>query len=104
MITIIVLNQKFNLPYGVIKISKINNSIDEINEKRSIKFMTNSGIYIISPLLLKKIKKKNINFDIIQLIDFCRSRNIRVNYYSVKSNQWHDTGSWSNYEKTVKSF
>lgn len=104
LITIIVLNQKFNLPYGVIKIKKTDNSIEEINEKPSMKFMTNSGIYIISPQLLKKIKKQNINFDIIQLIEFCKINNIRINYYSIKNNQWHDTGNWHNYEKTIKSF
>ena len=103
LITLISLNQKFNLPYGVIKIGK-NNLIEEIDEKPSLKFQTNSGIYIINPQLLKKINKKNINFDIIKLIEFCRQNNIKINYFSVKNSQWYDTGNWVNYEKTIKEF
>lgn len=104
LITIIVLNKKFNLSYGVIKVDKRINGVNEINEKPKIQFLTNSGIYIINPLLLRKIKKKNINFDIIKLTDFCRKNGITVNYFTIKDNHWHDIGTWLNYEKTIKNF
>ena len=104
LLTIIVLNKKFNLPYGVVRINKKINNIDEINEKPKIQFLTNSGIYIINPILLRKIKKNNIDFDIIKLTNFCIKKNISVNYFTIKDNQWHDIGTWLNYEKTIKDY
>ena len=104
LITIIVLNKKFNLPYGVVRINNKTNNIDEINEKPKIQFLTNSGIYIINPILLRKIKKNNIDFDIIKLTNFCIKKNISVNYFTIKDNQWHDIGTWLNYEKTIKDY
>lgn len=104
LLTIVVLNKKFNLPYGIIKTSKDKKVIESINEKPEIQFLTNSGIYIINPILLKKIKKINSNFSIINLIEYCRKNNISINYFLIKNSQWHDIGTWINYEKTLKNY
>ena len=66
----------------MVRINKKINNIDEINEKPKIQFLTNSGIYIINPILLRKIKKNNIDFDIIKLTNFCIKKYFSKLFYN----------------------
>ena len=63
MITIIVSYKEFQLPYGVFKTKK-DGSLKEIIEKPKNNYLVNTGLYVLSPKILKYIKvNKYLDFN-----------------------------------------
>ncbi len=97
--TMVVNEKEFEIPYGVIKLKK--HKILSISEKPKTKFYINSGIYVISPNMLKKIPKKFI--DMTSFFDKMILNKLNVNAY-VSDELWVDIGSIKDFEKTQKLF
>lgn len=96
-ITIVVSNKNYNIPYGVCKVFK-NGILDKIDEKPSMDFLINIGIYFFSKKIINIIPKdKKINVD--QVIRIAKSKNYKVGVFPVKDNEWFDIGQWSEFKK-----
>ena len=76
-------------PYGVIK--KKNNSFISFEEKPSINFEINAGVYVFSPTILKIIKKNDLR-NIEDLINTLINKNYDISLFPIYE-EWLDLGS-----------
>ena len=88
ILTIVIKNYKYNNPYGVIKYS--NYKFISFEEKPSINFNINCGIYVFKPVVIKVIRKFKIN-NIIDLINILTKNNFKISVFPIYE-QWSDFG------------
>ena len=69
-------------------------------EKPTIKYLINTGFYIVSPEILKFIPK-NKYFDITDLIKLLKDKNQKIGTFTISSKSWYDVGNWKDYKKTA---
>jgi dTDP-glucose pyrophosphorylase len=88
-LTICVSGYEHQVPFGVVD---MNEDLDviEIREKPINKCLVNSGIYVISPRLLKQVPVGEY-FLVTELIDQCVSSNLKVGAFPVHE-YWRDVG------------
>ena len=89
LMTMCVKHYRYQNPYGVIK-SK-NSLFKGFEEKPSIDFKINAGIYIFSSKIIhfmKKYKFKNVE----ELINNLKKKNKKISLFPIYEN-WHDLGS-----------
>ena len=97
--TMVVNEREFQIPYGVINLKK--NKILSISEKPKTKSYINSGIYIISPTIFKKIPKKFIDMTSF----FENMIQQKKNVFAYVSNElWIDIGNFEEFKKTQNLF
>lgn len=99
LITIVAAKKNFKIPYGKCEINSKGNFL-RILEKPNQKIFINTGMYILSSEVLKKIKvnKKTDMTNIISSIS-----NKRVSIYPIYQSQYKDIGEWNEYKKTINS-
>ena len=88
------------VPYGVCKIND-GGKLDELKEKPAYDFLVNTGMYIISPHVLKFIPRGK-KFDITELIEVLRQKGEKAGVYPISEKSWLDVGQWEEYKKTVE--
>lgn len=93
--TMCVREYDFEVPYGVIKAE--DHRVTEIIEKPVHKFFVNAGIYVLSPGLVKKMKK-NVYFDMPNFLMDQIKGNGQVNMFPLHE-YWLDIGRIEEYEK-----
>jgi dTDP-glucose pyrophosphorylase len=99
-LTVCVKSEKYELPFA--KIIQKNNRILNIKEKPSEQYISNLGIYVISPLILKFLKL-NSHIDMPELIKICIQKKLRVLPFYLHEN-WIDYGTKDNLIKLNKKF
>ena len=95
-ITIICANKNMVIPYGIVKMNN-NNELKEIVEKPEYNFLTNTGMYILEPKVIKNMEKKNIDFP--ELIKKQKAKGSKIGVYTCKEDEWLDMGMMSELEK-----
>jgi len=98
-ITIVASLKHYNIPYGICEIEN-GGQLLNIKEKPEYDFLVNTGMYIISPDVLKFIPKDEF-FHITHLIDKIKQTH-RIGIYPISENSWTDTGEWIEYKKAVE--
>ena len=97
VITMICAYKNFTIPYGVVEMG-INGSIETMQEKPELSFLTNTGIYIVEPEVLDDIEyEKSIGFP--DIIEIQRKKGKKVSVYPVSENDWLDMGQLSELER-----
>ena len=96
-ITIVASDKKYIIPYGVCNISK-NGRLIKVQEKPSLDFLVNIGIYLLNKKVLKLISK-NKACDTNQLINLARKKGFKVGVFHVSDTNWSDIGQWSEFSK-----
>ncbi len=99
-ITIVGALKKMNLPYGTLDISN-NGRVDQINEKPTLSFLTNTGLYILETELFKRIPA-NTFIHITDIIQACIHDGLRVGVYEISEDRWMDMGQFDELEKMRK--
>lgn len=92
-ITIAAVPYNISVPYAVLATS--GQSVTALEEKPSMSFWTNAGIYIISNHLLDELPD-NRRTDATDLINNALSRNLKVSYFPING-IWIDIGSPADY-------
>lgn len=87
--TIVTSQKVIKLKYGLLK--NLNLNIDSIEEKPSLSFNINTGIYIFNPDCLKFIKKNQI-FDAVKLIKSLKKNKKKILSYPIYE-KWFDLGT-----------
>ena len=88
-VSIICSQMDMQIPYGVVKIDK-NKKITEFVEKPRMQFLSNVGIYIVEPKVIKMIPKDTkIHFTTI-----CEElmKNKSVGVFEISEEEWNDMG------------
>lgn len=89
-----------NINYGVCEVSN-RGDLKSLIEKPKIKLIANCGFYIISPEILKHIKK-NKYLDMDKFVKNIVKLKYKVGVYPVAKDSWIDIGTLANYKKFNK--
>ncbi|MEG0090714.1 MAG: sugar phosphate nucleotidyltransferase [Oscillospiraceae bacterium] len=90
MITVVCALKHVTIPYGVFTL-KDNGEIDNITEKPTMNFLTNTGFYVVDKRVIEDLEEdKVISFP--EIIDLCRAKGEKVGVYPVSENSWMDMG------------
>lgn len=90
IITLVCALKKEVIPYGTVKM-KEDGTIQELTEKPSFEFLTNTGLYVIEPEFLKEIPS-NTHIDITDVIQECIQKGLKTGVYPVMAENWMDMG------------
>jgi dTDP-glucose pyrophosphorylase/CBS domain-containing protein len=88
-----------NIPYGTLKLGE-NGSLLALDEKPTLNFFINAGMYLIEPHLLDEIPS-NAFFNMTDLIDVVKKREGRIGVFPVSEGSLIDIGSWEEYLKNI---
>lgn len=87
--SICVKSYKTKIPYGIANLKELN--VINMEEKPILEHFINAGIYFINPKVLKLIKKNKF-FDMTNLIELSKNKNLKVKAFLVHEN-WQDIGA-----------
>ncbi|CCU83440.1 Nucleotidyl transferase [Mesotoga infera] len=96
VLTIIGGLQRISVPYGVIKMK--DGLFDSIEEKPSLHYVVNTGVYIIEPSVLEEINE-NEKLDMPDLIERLKTSGKNIGVYPTHED-WVDIGTWAELKKT----
>ena len=98
-LTVVAAVKTFSIPYGTISTSE-NGLLESIEEKPTLSFKINTGLYILEPSLLDDIPDEF--YHITHLMEKLKSEGRRVGVYPISQNDWKDMGDWNEYLKMIK--
>ena len=101
VLTIITSLQHISIPYGVCKMEN-GGILKEITEKPEYDLFINTGMYILTPDVLKYIPKDEF-FHIIDLIKELQKRNFKIGAYPVSEKSYVDIGQWKEYKDAIRT-
>ncbi|MEG1300041.1 MAG: sugar phosphate nucleotidyltransferase [Erysipelotrichaceae bacterium] len=90
ILTIICAKKNIEIPYGVIHLTN-HNQVNELVEKPSFNYLTNTGFYVIEPEFLNEIPA-NTFVHVTDVIKKCIEKKLKVGVYIVEDNSWLDMG------------
>jgi dTDP-glucose pyrophosphorylase len=88
VLTMAVYEYLHTIPYGVVEVSE--NKVMNINEKPTCTWLANAGIYILEPLLMKRVPK-DVFFPLTNLIQECLDAKEPVGAFLLVD-EWIDVG------------
>lgn len=100
-LTVVAAVKTFSIPYGTISSSE-NGLLESIEEKPTLSFKINTGLYILEPSLLEDIPDEF--YHITHLMEKLKLEGRRVGVYPISQNDWKDMGDWNEYLKMIKVF
>lgn len=100
IITLVCVQKKTVIPYGVVSIGTEDNVIS-FEEKPEYNFLTNTGLYVMEPAILEKIPD-NTFIHITDIIKQCIVQNEKIGIFNVAEDEWMDMGQFEELEKMKK--
>ena len=97
-LTVVAAVKTISIPYGTI-VTGENGLLESIEEKPTLSFKINTGLYILEPTLLDDIP--NEFFHITHLMEKLKTQGRRVGVYPISQNDWKDMGDWKEYLKLI---
>lgn len=97
LITIVCAKKIIVIPYGTVEITE-NGSVKRFTEKPSFAFNTSTGLYVIEPDLLNRIKQ-DTELPITDIIQDCLDAGEKVGTYLIEEEAWMDMGQLEELEK-----
>lgn len=98
-LTVVAAVKTLSIPYGTISTSD-NGLLESIEEKPTLSFKINTGLYILEPSLLEDIPDEF--YHITHLMEKLKSEGRRVGVYPISQNDWKDMGDWNEYLRMIK--
>ncbi len=99
-ITIITFTKKIKIDYGIFEVDE-QGQFTNINEKPSLNYLINSGLYLLKKDIIKLIPK-NTFFNMNDLIKKAKLKNYKIGLYPIHESNWIDVGEWKEYSKAIK--
>lgn len=97
VITMVCAYKNIVIPYGVVDMG-LNGSINSMQEKPEISFLTNTGIYIVEPEVLDDIED-NTFVGFPDIVKKQMEKGKQVSVFPVSENEWLDMGQLPELEK-----
>lgn len=98
-LTVVAAVKTLSIPYGTI-ITGENGILESIEEKPTLSFKINTGLYILEPSLLNDIPDEF--YHITHLMENLKTQGRRVGVYPISQNDWKDMGEWNEYLRMIK--
>lgn len=100
LITMVCSLKNIKIPYGVIEIDD-NGQIAKMKEKPEFSFFTNTGMYIVEPIVIEKLEPgRSISFP--EIIEMYQAAGEKIGVYPISENAWMDMGQIDEMDKMVK--
>lgn len=97
VVTMICAYKHINIPYGVVEMG-VNGTIEKMQEKPLISFLTNTGIYIVEPEVIDDIADgESIGFP--DIVKREKKKGKKVAVFPISENDWMDMGQLPELEK-----
>ena len=96
-ITMICAYKKLDIPYGVVEMG-VNGTIESMQEKPTLSFLTNTGIYIVEPEVVEDIEE-DVPVGFPDIVEMERKKGRKVAVFPVSENDWMDMGQLPELEK-----
>ena len=97
VVTMICAYKNLTIPYGVVEMGK-NGTIESMQEKPSMSFLTNTGIYRVESEILEEIDH-NVTDGFPEIIERVRQKGKKAAAFPVSENDWMDMGQLPELEK-----
>ena len=91
---------EYIIPYGTCELNG-DGHLSNINEKPRYEFLINTGLYVLSPDILKLIPENKF-YHITKLIEDVKKQGKKVGVFPVDDDAWTDIGQWAEYRKAVE--
>jgi len=98
-VTLVASAKEYIIPYGTCELDG-NGFLSHIKEKPKYDFLINTGLYILSPDILKLIPKNKF-YHITHLIEEAKNQGKKVGVFPIDDDAWIDVGQWAEYRKMV---
>ena len=99
-ITLVASTKQFNIPYGICELNA-EGSLERIEEKPEYSFLVNTGLYVLTPSVLKLIPDNGL-FHITHLMEKVKENGGAVGVYPISERAWIDVGQWAEYRNALK--
>ena len=96
-VTMICAQKNFSIPYGIVEMG-VNGRIESMKEKPLMSFLTNTGIYIVEPVVLEDIED-GVAVGFPDIVEAQRRKGRPVAAFPVSEKEWMDMGQLSELEK-----
>jgi len=100
LVTMVCAVKKVTIPYGTINLDS-EGMIENIVEKPTFSFLTNTGFYVIEPRVFDYIPEDAF-IHITDIIERCAAEGERVGVYPIAERQWMDMGQLDEMEKMLE--
>ncbi len=97
VITMICAYKNINIPYGVVEMGE-NGIIESMKEKPLLSFLTNTGIYIVEPIVIDDINDDEV-IGFPDIVEREKQKGRKVAVFPVSENDWMDMGQLPELEK-----
>lgn len=97
MITMICAYKNLQIPYGIVEMGK-DASIEVMQEKPEMSFLTNTGMYIVEPEVLEDIEDNEV-IGFPDIMNRQKEKGKKVSVYPISENEWLDMGQLPELEK-----
>jgi Nucleoside-diphosphate-sugar pyrophosphorylase involved in lipopolysaccharide biosynthesis/translation initiation factor 2B, gamma/epsilon subunits (eIF-2Bgamma/eIF-2Bepsilon) len=101
-ITLVASTKEYIIPYGSCEINN-EGHLAHINEKPKYDFLINTGLYVISPEVLKLIPEDTF-YHITHLIEDAKNTGKKVGVFPIDDDSWIDVGQWAEYRNSLNKF
>ena len=102
-ITIVASRKIVKIPYGVCQPEKSQKYLKKLNEKPSLDFFVNTGLYVVKPEVIKLIPQ-NKYYDFTDLLNKVKKNKSKIAIYPIESEKWNDVGQWETLKLTEEAF
>lgn len=96
VVTMVCSLKDFEIPYGVVHFSE-GGEVSSFEEKPQMSFFTNTGYYILEPVIFKYIKE-NECISMPEIIDRMKNAGEKIGVYPISENAWLDMGQFDSME------
>jgi dTDP-glucose pyrophosphorylase len=90
LITMVCSLKNIKIPYGVVEISE-NGEIEKMKEKPELSFFTNTGMYIVEPIVIEELEENTV-IGFPDIIEKYKNRGEKIGVYPISENSWLDMG------------
>ncbi len=101
--TVCVRQYQNTIPYGVVQIDRKQHNLLGIHEKPTQSYFVNAGIYILDPVVLNHLPKKNTFYDMPMLLLELVQNNQFVATFPIRE-YWLDVGSHANLSQAIDDY
>ncbi len=89
LVTMVCSLKNIKIPYGVIETNE-DGDILNMKEKPTVSFLTNTGVYIVEPEVIKPLNEEFIGFPTI--IENLKNEGKKIGIYPINEDKWLDMG------------
>lgn len=100
LITMVCSLKKIVIPYGVIEIDE-NGQIEDMKEKPEFSFFTNTGMYIVEPIVIEELEE-NKSFGFPDIIEKYKQLGKKIGVFPISERSWMDMGQLDDMEEMRK--